>query len=410
MAAPKKTNTNYQNILLFVGCFFLLVGVICNKWVLNFHRNEVDLIFVVFLWTAQIAAIIIGSLLIIYRKSISSFKNLLFNVLLLVASIFVSFFAAEIILRIVGRTPWQINQNTITVEPGGKLFSKHPKLGYVQRPGKYKITLADGYSFIATHDATGFRITQPLSSYNSEEEKKEIWIFGDSMNYGWSLNDDEVYPWFLQEKLPKYKVVNFGVNGYGTLQSLIQFKEALQSGNKPAIAVINYGSFHDRRNTLLRERKKLIAGPWNSIGLMTQPYARFKDDNKLKYQFTSTEYIEIPLIKVSALVNFIERVVNNFEEKINRSHDVTKEIIKDFSELAKENDVKLVLAGIWWDPLTKSMIDYCSDENILAVDISIDLDQPGKRNYPHDDHPVSEVHMDYCNMLLDYFNTNKLVE
>ncbi len=343
-------------------------------------------------------------------KKKSSYKTLLLNVLLLCISVFISLFAAELILRLVGRTPWQINENTITVEPGGKLFKKHPKLGYVQIPGKYKIILADGYSFIATHDATGCRITRPLSSADSKNEKEEIWIFGDSMNYGWSLNDDEVYPWFLQEKLPNYNIVNFGVNGYGTLQSLIQFKEALSIGRKPKIAVINYGSFHDRRNTLLRERKKLIAGPWNSIGLMTQPYARFNNEDKLEYKFTSTEYIEIPFIKFSALVNFTERVFNTLEEKINRSHDVTKAIIQDFYALAEKNDVKLIVAGIWWDPLTKSMIDYCNDENISAVDISIDLDQPGKRNYPHDDHPVSEVHMEYCNMLLDYFNKANLID
>ncbi len=403
-------NKNYQNVLLYIGCLLILIGIIFNKWTLNFNSNEVDFIFVAFLWVAQFAVIFFGLLLIIYRKKKSSYKTLLLNVLLLCISVFISLFAAELILRLVGRTPWQINENTITVEPGGKLFKKHPKLGYVQIPGKYKIILADGYSFIATHDATGCRITRPLSSADSKNEKEEIWIFGDSMNYGWSLNDDEVYPWFLQEKLPNYNIVNFGVNGYGTLQSLIQFKEALSIGRKPKIAVINYGSFHDRRNTLLRERKKLIAGPWNSIGLMTQPYARFNNEDKLEYKFTSTEYIEIPFIKFSALVNFTERVFNTLEEKINRSHDVTKAIIQDFYALAEKNNVKLIVAGIWWDPLTKSMIDYCNDENISAVDISIDLDQPGKRNYPHDDHPVSEVHMEYCNMLLDYFNKANLID
>jgi hypothetical protein len=56
------------------------------------------------------------------------------------------------------------------------------------------------------------------------------------------------------------------------------------------------------------------------------------------------------------------------------------------------------------------MIEFCRQNNIPVVDISIDLDQPGKRNYPHDDHPVKEVHMEYCNMLLDYFYQTELIK
>src|SRR3989442_4574849 len=34
------------------------------------------------------------------------------------------------------------------------------------------------------------------------------------------------YPWLLQEKFPNYDVVNFGVMGYGTVQSLIQDRKS----------------------------------------------------------------------------------------------------------------------------------------------------------------------------------------
>jgi hypothetical protein len=406
----ENNKTKFDSIFLTLGIVLILIGLLSNKWTLNLDSAEVDFLFIALLWIFQIALIVFGSLLIFYRKKIKSYKTLTQNIFLLLFSFMISFFAAELILRMLGRTPWKINENTITVEPGGKLFNKHPKLGYVQRPGKYLITLANGYTFTVTHDAEGCRITHPINSNDTTNQKEGIWIFGDSMNYGWSLNDDEVYPWFLQEKLPNNEIVNFGVNGYGTLQSLIQFEEALKSGRKPKIAVINYGSFHDRRNTLLRERKKLIAGPWNSIGLITQPYARFNNEGQLEYNFTSTEYIELPFIRSSALINFTERIFNYFEEQINRSHEVSKEIVKDFYKLASENNVEFVVAGIWWDPLTKEMIEFCRQNNIPVVDISIDLDQPGKRNYPHDDHPVKEVHMEYCNMLLDYFYQTELIK
>jgi len=37
----------------------------------------------------------------------------------------------------------------------------------------------------------------------------------------------KTFPWLLQERFPQYEVVNFGLNGYSTVQSLIQLREAL---------------------------------------------------------------------------------------------------------------------------------------------------------------------------------------
>lgn len=317
----------------------------------------------------------------------------------LIFPILLSVTTAEVALRVAGYKPWQIENVDVAVEPKGNFFTKDSELGYKHLPGKFKVTLNGNYSFNATHLNNSLRITHPLNTYNQSSTKPEIWILGCSFTYGWSLNDNETYAWLLQAKLPQYEIVNFGVNGYGTLHSFIQFKEALKQGNKPKIAVIAYAGFHDRRNTLLRARSKQMAA-WNKLGILLQPDARLDGKNNFIYSMTKLEYDEWPLMRVSALVNFLEVNYNQFEEGLYKSHDVSKAIIEEFNRLAKANGVKLVVAGI--NAGSAKMLKELSQEGIATVDISVDLKIPANNNLPHDLHPSAVANRQYADKLENF--------
>jgi len=314
----------------------------------------------------------------------------------LIFPIFLSATSAEIVLRVAGYKPWHIQNVDIAVEPKGKFFTKDSELGYKHFPGKFKVTLNGNYSVNATHLNNSLRITHPLNTYNQFSQKPEIWIFGCSFTYGWLLNDNETYPWLLQEKLPKYEIVNFGVNGYGTLHSLIQFKEALKQANKPKIAVIAYAGFHNRRNTLLRARRKELVD-WNKLGILFQPDARLNGENNFTYSMAKLEYREFPLMRVSALSHFLEIIYNKFfEENYYRSHEVSKAIIEEFNRVAEANGVKLVVAGI--NVGSARMLRELSQEGIATADISVDLKIPAN-NLPHDGHPSAIANRQYAEKL-----------
>ncbi|MEP6486194.1 SGNH/GDSL hydrolase family protein [Microcoleus vaginatus GB2-A3] len=324
----------------------------------------------------------------------------------LIFPIFLSITTAEIVLRVAGYKPWQIENVDVAVEPKGNFFTKDSELGYKHLPGKFKVTLNGNYSFNTTHINNSLRITHPLNTYNLLSSKKsEIWIFGCSFTYGWSLNDSETYAWLLQEKLPKYEIVNFGVNGYGTLHSLIQFKEALKLGNKPKIAVIAYAGFHDRRNTLLRARRKQMAA-WNKLGILFQPDARLNGENNFTYSMAKLEYREFPLMRVSALSHFLEVNYNQFEEGLYRSHEVSKAIIEEFNRVAEANSVKLVVAGI--NAGSAKMLEELSQEGIATADISVDLKIPANNNLPHDIHPSAIANRQYAEKLASFLQGNVL--
>jgi hypothetical protein len=305
--------------------------------------------------------------------------------------------AGELIARSKGIRPWRVEKIGIVVEPGGKFFTAHPTLGYTHLSGEFDVTLPTGHRFHTTNLATSLRATR--APHNHEEHPKgEIWIFGCSITYGWSLEDEETYAWLLQQRFPKYDIVNFGVNGYGTLHSLIQFREALEQGRSPRLAIIAYSSFHDERNTFLRIRRKTLA-PWNQLGPLEQPYARIGRNGELKIRMADVTYREFPLMRVSALAHLVEETYNLMEDRFCHSRSVTKAIVEEFARLAREPDVELLVAGLDMDPASRSFIGFCRTINVNALDLLVSLAVEENRNWPRDGHPSAIAHARYAQNL-----------
>ncbi len=310
-------------------------------------------------------------------------------------------FIAEVGLRMKGFYPWTVlRTDFVKVEPPGSYQTTHPTLGYITRPGEFKITLPGPYSFKTTYLANGLRITHPLNTY-SEKRKKEIWIFGCSLTQGWTINDEETYPWLLREKLPDYEVVNFGVIGYGTMQSLIQLREALAKGARPALAILSYASFHDVRNTLPRTwmKLRLTAGPGPAFGRVRLPYARWSKDRTPEILYQPFEYRPEFLLRHSALANFLDDTYNQHLEKTYHSREVTQALIDEFSSLCKANGIEFVLAGISSDRDTQAMLEHFNKAGIETIDISVDLSRKENTNLPYDSHPSAIANKEYARKL-----------
>ncbi|MCA8979295.1 MAG: SGNH/GDSL hydrolase family protein [Planctomycetes bacterium] len=298
---------------------------------------------------------------------------------------------AEFAVRRQGDVPYAPNDVPDIIEPGGRLFQPHPRLGYTHIPGDYRITLADGYQFEVSHDDAGLRRTCPKGEESLHGEAGEIWILGCSFTYGWSINDAETFPWRLQEWLPKYRVMNYGTNGYGTVHGLIELEDAIAAGNAPDVAVIAYGSFHDDRNTFVRHRRKGV-NAWKKFGPLIQPYGSLDSNGELVVEMAGTEYAEWPLQRQSALVHRLERAYNDWESEHANSHAVSKAIVKRMHELAQANGIELVLVGMARTPETEDMVEYAKSLGMEAADVSLGLRKNKHlRNLPHDGHPNAEA-------------------
>jgi hypothetical protein len=313
---------------------------------------------------------------------------------------------AEVGARVKGFRPWREPQFNIVVEPGGRFYTQHPTLGYSSLPGKFKVTLAGTYSFEVTNLVNSLRATRPLDAHPAGA-RKGIWIFGDSITYGWSVSDRDTYCWLLQEALPDYEVVNFGVNGYGTLQSLIQLREALKNGNEPQVVVLAYAPWQDVRNTFIRMRRKMVASA-AFLGPVNQPYARLGSDGRLDVLTDTLAYREFPLMRYSAFIHALEESYDKYEERHSQSHEITKVIIKEIADLCVAHGIKLVVASLTSDPISSDMLEYCSREKITTADVSVDLTIKENNNLPYDSHPSAIAHRQYARKLESFLLSNVL--
>ena len=122
-------------------------------------------------------------------------------------ALMVAALVGEIVARSRGMLPFAAQPADIRVEPGGKLFRVLPEGGFGHFPGEFKVTLLTGYEFRVTHGTNGLRVTHPPLAPD-EKRRPELWILGCSLTHGWSLNDEDTYPWRVQAALPEFEVVN----------------------------------------------------------------------------------------------------------------------------------------------------------------------------------------------------------
>ena len=331
------------------------------------------------------------------RNPLSLRKRILFSVFTGLVVIVVIGLLAEAFTRMKGFTPLISTPLILSIEPPGSYFTAHANRGWAHLPGEFKLTVAGPYSFKVTHASNSLRITHPLDAKTSGN-KKEIWIFGCSLTHGWRLNDAETYPWLLQQDLPDYEVVNFGVDGYGSVQSLIQLQESLKAGKKPAIVVFAYAWFHDPRNVLTRSWKKALFIN-NRLGAVNYPYGRMSADNKLVLCNDPLAYAGFPLLRYSALANLLDEQYDASLEGSYRQHEVSRAVVDEFWNLCKSNGIEFVLAGIYPDPLATEMLQSFNAKGAMTVDISVDMTLPENANMPYDAHPSAVANKQFAQKL-----------
>ena len=308
----------------------------------------------------------------------------------------------EMLARTRGLKPFSAQPVDLRVEPGGKLFRALDEGGFGHFPGEFKVTLPTGYSFRVTHGTNGLRATHPPIGADAKL-RPELWILGCSLTHGWSLNDEDTYPWRVQAALPEFEVVNGGVSGYGTLHQRLLFQELLKQRGKPAVVVVAYGRFHDFRNTNVRIWQKGFA-PYNRLPDLVYPFVRQNAAGELSYDVAPATYAEWPLQRHSALVHWMEQQANLAQERRVRSHEVSRALLANWATLCAKEGIPFVVAGISSD--AAPMLEWCRAVGLRAVDISVPLTDPANTNAPHDGHPSAKANGVYAEKLGAFLKAN----
>lgn len=329
---------------------------------------------------------------------------ILFNLFLMVVILFIG---GEIYVRSKGHKPFTRPKPDIQVEPGGKYFQKDTELGYTLLPGKFNVTIKEKLSFVTTHRKDTLRITHPVEQDADFVGKEKIWILGCSITHGWCLNDNETYPWLLQEKIPQYEIINFGVSGYGTIHSLIQLQKALKTMPKPKLVILTYASFHDTRNTFSTIRRRIVSA-WNFLGPLTQPYASLDKQGKLQlHRADKVVYSPWPLARVSALINYLETKYIVQESRKTPHFEISKALVKKIYKICKKEGISMIAAGIKENQKKmQRMLNFCEKRKIPNVDISVDLSKKEHNFLPIDAHPSALANRKFAKKLFLFLKEN----
>lgn len=318
-------------------------------------------------------------------------------------------FLGEGLLRMLGFLPHEVKVPAIASYPEACL-SPHPQLGLALRPGKFQITINDALTYECHHLSDSTRATRKTRSPRTDEGKK-VFFFGCSLTYGMGLPDSLTFPFLIQKQFPQWKIDNFAVPAYGTLQSYLQLKQQLRSGNRPDLVILNYTSFHDGRNKLSIAQQKYWSETFlsDSSSVNYSDLARFPYIPKVPQERLKIEYLSVKAMKTrwnwshySSLIKMLEIVFDNILDGFEDKQAISQKIILEFLATCRENKIPLIITGIANDPGTQKMLAFCQQQQIPNLGFDHDLLDKKYNLYPHDSHPNAQAHQLFAQKLLHF--------
>ena len=127
-------------------------------------------------------------------------------------SVVLAFAIAEVALRVAGYERSYANAlNAFHVND--------PDLGYRGRPNLERRFERPQFNVLVQHDDKGFRRVVPPA--DPSKVQHQVFVLGDSVVWGWGVDQGKVVTDQLQRMLPDTRVFNLGLNGAGTVMELV---------------------------------------------------------------------------------------------------------------------------------------------------------------------------------------------
>ncbi len=314
----------------------------------------------------------------------------------------------EMGLRILGYRPFRQVDYHIESSPPNCLIA-HPTLGFALQPGDFEVTINKGLKYTVSHGRDSLRV----SDYSTvgEMEEDSIYFFGCSYTYGMGVDDSLVFPYLVSRNLPNSLVKNFGVPGYGTVQTLLQLEKLITAGEIPGIAIINYADFHDERNSLTAlYRRDLYMGYQRSNSSVRQsmggsqvPFLTKKED-EFMIDFCSWDelYDHWTFRETFALVNFFQDWDDRNQMRTIDKDGNTRHLFSVIKNLCEQASIRLIVTGLTPSEHTKRLLADLKKQKIEVLDMSVDLASDRYRNAPYDDHPNQLAHAIFAQKITSY--------
>lgn len=300
-----------------------------------------------------------------------------------------------------GDSAFQNDFYTITSSPENCLIASE-QMGFALADGEFIVTINKKHSYKATH-TEGERIT---SFETNNDSLPELFFMGCSYTYGMGVDDDENFVFLIQKELTNYRVRNFGVPGFGTVQSYLQLKNEIETGSIPKLVIINYCDFHAERNALLPSyRSNLSIGFQNSSeqakNIMRSSKIPYLENGKIEYEKWDELYHNWSGRETFAAINYLQRNSDRITTKKIDSEKINLDIYFRIQKLCASHNIRLIVTQLIKNDASKDFFVKLAQNNFEILNISLNLSTRKYTNLPYDSHPNSRAHKSYADKILN---------
>ncbi len=220
-------------------------------------------------------------------------------------------------------------------------------LGWAHRP--YEQGIFDHQDFSVTVSINSHGLRDKEYSFERVEGKKRLLVLGDSMGWGFGVENHEIFSEVLEEKYPNREIINASVSGYGTDQQFLYLKDrGLQY--QPDVVLLLFGPNDVENNQSIEEyihnkaRFELVEGELVLTNYpVPKPYLR----QRIALYFVTETYF---LARLYHLSNFIENQFRAGEASANNDdlradYELTRALLLALNDLTEQNGAQLIVVS-----------------------------------------------------------------
>ena len=261
------------------------------------------------------------------------------NFFLVIASVLLTFLILELFIRFVLKDSPR-NEAGYNLKDQPISFMEDQVLGWKPKPGEFtfKPWSKDGKNTKLTNLFDGERLT------GIKNKKQKIVFIGGSLTQGWAVDNSETFAWLLEKKIKNYDVKNYGVGGYGGVQSLLKLQDIFKKQENIRLVIYGFIPHHEVRNIASGSWLYLLnKGSKGTEGKLSLPYGSIKN-KKLKIN-KPKEYLKLPFGNKSALIAKIEKKIlklSSFKRSFQET-EISKQVILSMKKTAEKNKASFIL-------------------------------------------------------------------
>ncbi len=216
-----------------------------------------------------------------------------------------------------------------------------PVLGWRNRPGSHP-------SHEGTHERMTFLSDGSRVTGASADGKTPVLLIGCSFVAGYGVKDEETFAAEIQRRRPGLRVMNFGVPGYGTYQSLLLLRELLEKrGVRPKAVIYGYLPMHAERNVLTYS----MLEAYRSYGgeRFSMPHVEMRDNQLAGFPpFVVPNW---PLEEKSAVVSLLHSTVLKAKLRGREQYEAaaTRLLLKRMKDVSEQAGARFLVATLWYD-------------------------------------------------------------